>query len=425
MGAALAVVALAGCGARARSPVARVGLSHPVMKRARASNSPELAQLRGALEAELHAAGPGTGAMVYDITTGRALFTKAADTKRAPASLEKLYTTVAVVDKLGAKARLKTTVLGAGHMEAGGVWHGDLYLRGGGDPSFGDSGFSQVWNEGVGTNPQELVQQLAGRGIGQVTGAVIGDPSLFDAHPGGPSSGFAPDISDIGGQLAGLTYDHGATMGSLSPGAFAARELVLTMRGSHIQATASPSTGRTPPHSQSLATVRSAPMSVLLRLMDVPSDDFYAEMLTKQLGARFASAGTTAAGVKVIKAAVAAYGVHPKLVDGSGLSRDDGSSPREVVYLLRALWGTPAGRVLNGALPLVGVNGTVRHIGVATAAQGHCIAKTGTLDDVTNLAGYCRAWGHQVLAFAVFVDGPDNQQGIMLLSRMVAAIARY
>ena len=166
-------------------------------------------------------------------------------------------------------------------------------------------------------------------------------------------------------------------------------------------------------------------MSVLLRLMDVPSDDFYAEMLTKQLGVRLAHTGSTAAGTRVIASAMAAYGIHPKVVDGSGLSRDDSASPREVAELLKAVWDTPSGHVLHGALPLVGVNGTTRHIGVGTPAQGRCVAKTGTLNNVTNLAGYCHTTNHHVLAFALFLDGPDNRRGIALLSQMVAAMVRY
>jgi D-alanyl-D-alanine carboxypeptidase/D-alanyl-D-alanine-endopeptidase (penicillin-binding protein 4) len=387
--------------------------------------SPDLARLRRALEAQLQAAGPNTGAMVYDLNTGQPLFTVAADTKRTPASVEKLYTTVALLDKLRPAAHLRTKLLGTGHLGAGGVWHGDLYLRGGGDPTFGDTGFNRAWNGGVGTTPDELVQQLRDQGVHRVTGSLIGDPSLFDSHPGPPSSGFAPDMADIGGQLAGLTYDHGATTGSLSPGAFAARQLALTMRRSHIQATAAGSTSATPDNAHPLAVVRSAPLSVLLRLMDVPSDDFYAEMLTKQLAVRVRGEGSTAAGAQVIASAVKRYGIHPKIVDGSGLSREDQSSPREVVYLLRSLWHTPAGHALDAALPLVGVNGTVRHIGVGTVARGRCIAKTGTLSDVTNLAGYCRAADHHELAFAVFLVGPSNRRGIALLSRMMAALVSY
>jgi D-alanyl-D-alanine carboxypeptidase/D-alanyl-D-alanine-endopeptidase (penicillin-binding protein 4) len=81
--------------------------------------------------------------------------------------------------------------------------------------------------------------------------------------------------------------------------------------------------------------------------------------------------------------------------------------------------------VLSASLPTVGVNGTVQRIARLTAAQGHCIAKTGTLDDVTNLAGYCSSRGHHVVAFALFLDGPPNATAVVQLGRMVAAIARY
>jgi serine-type D-Ala-D-Ala carboxypeptidase/endopeptidase (penicillin-binding protein 4) len=387
--------------------------------------TPQLARLRRELAAQLHAAGPNSGAMVYDLTSGQALFLAAADTKRLPASLEKLYTSIALLDKLGADAHLHTRLLGQGHPGPGGIWHGDLYLRGGGDPTFGDSHFNRVWNGGLGTTGDELIHQLEGQGIHQVTGSLIGDPTLFDSHPGGPSSDFAPDIGDIGGQLAGLTYDHGATVGTLSPGAFAARQVGLSMRAAHIAITAAPATAHTPAGAHTLALISSAPMSTLLRLMDVPSDDFYAEMLTKQLGARFAHDGSTAAGTGVISAAMDKYGIHPRIVDGSGLSREDSSSPQEVVSLLRSVWGTPSGHVLDAALPLVGVNGTTRHIAAGTPAAGRCTAKTGTLTDVTNLGGYCHTTTHHVLAFAVFLDGPDNRRGIELLSKMVAAMVRY
>jgi D-alanyl-D-alanine carboxypeptidase/D-alanyl-D-alanine-endopeptidase (penicillin-binding protein 4) len=166
-------------------------------------------------------------------------------------------------------------------------------------------------------------------------------------------------------------------------------------------------------------------MSTLLRLMDVPSDDFFAEMLTKQLGVRFANGGTTTAGAGVIRSVVAGYGLHPTIVDGSGLSRSDRSSASQILRLLRALWGTAVGRAVHASLPVVGVSGTVARIGVHTPAQGRCSAKTGTLNGVTNLAGYCDARGGHPLAFALLLDGPSNQQGISLLTPMMDAIARY
>ena len=100
----------------------------------------------------------------------------------------------------------------------GGVWHGDLYLRGGGDPTFGDGTFNRVWKHGYGRHRRRSSSaQLRRRGIRRVTGQVIGDESLFDRRRGGPSTGYAADIPDFGGQLSALTFDHGSTPGRSRP----------------------------------------------------------------------------------------------------------------------------------------------------------------------------------------------------------------
>jgi D-alanyl-D-alanine carboxypeptidase/D-alanyl-D-alanine-endopeptidase (penicillin-binding protein 4) len=259
-----------------------------------------------------------------------------------------------------------------------------------------------------------------------VTGLVFADESLFDRRRGGLMTNYAPDVPDFGGQLSALTYDHGSVVTHYSPATFAARELVLTMRGSHMGAKASTHEATTPRRARLLAMVSSPPMSVMTRLMDVPSDDLFAELFTKQLGVLFGRGGSISAGAHVISQTIAgSFGLHPKILDGSGLSRDDRSSPLEVVDLLRDIWRTSQGSELQASLPTVGVNGTVQSIAVKTAAQGKCVAKTGTLDDVTNLAGYCHSRGHQDVAFAFFIDGPANWTSLALESKMVAAVARY
>jgi len=264
------------------------------------------------------------------------------------------------------------------------------------------------------------------RGIRRVTGQVYADESLFDRRRGGLLTAYLPDTPDFGGQLSALTYDHGTIAKHYSPATIAARELVYTMRDAHIAATASRHERDAPAGAQTLAAVSSPPLSVMTRLMDVPSDDLFAEMFTKQLGVTYGRGGTISAGARVIAHTIAAqYGLHPTILDGSGLSREDRSSPLEVVDLLRELWGTSVGRELVDSLPTVGVNGTVQGIGVKTAAKGRCVAKTGTLDGVTNLAGYCAGAGHRALAFALFIDGPPNWSAIVLEGRMIGAIARY
>jgi serine-type D-Ala-D-Ala carboxypeptidase/endopeptidase (penicillin-binding protein 4) len=435
-------VVIAGCGGGGHAPKpssdASVGAPVPHTATATAtatattplqnpspSPPPELTALRAALTSALNKAGPQTGAMVYDLTAKQPLFALRANVGRPPASVEKLYTTVAALTELGPSATLKTTIRGDGHLGPGGVWHGNLYLVGGGDPTFGDGAFNTAWEHGYGPTANDLVHQLAHAGIKRVTGWVIGDAALFDGRRGGPATGYAPDVPDFGGQLSALAYDHGSTFKKLNPGAFAAKELVLTMHGAGIGARPLNRTLPAPTGTTQLASVESPPVNVMLKLMDVPSDDFFAEMLTKQLGVRFGTAGSITAGAQVISRQIAALGLHPNIVDGSGLSRSDRSSPGEVVDLLKTVWNTPNGRVLAASLPTVGVNGTVQNIAAHTAAQGRCIAKTGTLNYVTNLAGYCTARDNHVLAFALMLDGPGNWTSIQLLDQMVPALAKY
>ena len=73
----------------------------------------------------------------------------------------------------------------------------------------------------------------------------------------------------------------------------------------------------------------------------------------------------------------------------------------------------------------MGKEGTVIGFGVKTPAAGNCIAKTGTLNQVTNLAGYCRARDHHTLAFAFLVDGPWNGAADTVESKMVGSVAGY
>jgi serine-type D-Ala-D-Ala carboxypeptidase/endopeptidase (penicillin-binding protein 4) len=387
-----------------------------------------LVALRKRLAALLAIAGPNSGALVYDISSGTELFASRATVPRAPASVEKLWTTTALMRRLGPTARLQTAILGTGR-ERHGVWHGDLYLRGGGDPTFGDPEFNRVWNQGFGSTPGVLIAQLRQRGIHRVTGHVYGDESMFDRRRGGLITNYAMDTPDFGGQLSALVYDHGTATDkgdTHSPAVFATRSFVQAMRAAGIQARTGRQARRTPRTADLLATEQSPPLSVMVRLMNVPSDDLFAELFAKQLGVLFGRGGTISDGARVIASTIAAdYALHPKILDGSGLSRDDRTSPLQIVELLRDLWHTPAGQELSASLPTMGVNGTVQGIGAKTAAQGRCEAKTGSLDDVTNLAGYCLAKRGDQLAFGIFLDGPDNGEGFALEGRMAAAIARY
>jgi D-alanyl-D-alanine carboxypeptidase/D-alanyl-D-alanine-endopeptidase (penicillin-binding protein 4) len=80
---------------------------------------------------------------------------------------------------------------------------------------------------------------------------------------------------------------------------------------------------------------------------------------------------------------------------------------------------------LFAALPVAGRNGTLYNRMRGTAAQDRCHAKTGTLSNVSALAGYCQAQGGELVAFAFLMNRVSVSGARDLQDRMTAAIARY
>ena len=139
---------------------------------------------RADLSHQLQIAGSASGAYVYDLTAHQALFTERAETLRPPASVEKLYTSSTALELMGATARLSTNVLGSGHLAPGGIWEGNLYLRGGGDPTFGSSSFIHAHYGGQGAAVSTLVTQLVRTdGIHHITGDDRGRRDLLRLAP--------------------------------------------------------------------------------------------------------------------------------------------------------------------------------------------------------------------------------------------------
>jgi D-alanyl-D-alanine carboxypeptidase/D-alanyl-D-alanine-endopeptidase (penicillin-binding protein 4) len=167
-------------------------------------------------------------------------------------------------------------------------------------------------------------------------------------------------------------------------------------------------------------------MSVLTRLTDRPSDNLFAETLNKDLGARFGSGGTTAAGAAVVLRTLGRYGVHPRrIVDGSGLSSADRTSPRQVGRFLTALRSTAVRSAFDQSLAVAGRNGTLAGRMNGTAAAGRCRAKTGTLPGVSSLSGYCTSRRGHTIAFSILMNGVDVGRAHIRQDVMAIALARY
>ncbi len=388
-----------------------------------------LAGLQADLTHQLTLAGPADGAYVYDLTANRPLFSERASTPRPPASVEKLYTATTLLARMGPSAQLSTTVYGVGRLAPGGVWEGDIYLRGGGDPTFGSSAFIRAHYGGVGASVSTLATQLVRTdGIHRITGRVLGDESYLDSLRGEPSSGYAPDPF-LEGSLSGLAFNRGASgseRGAHAPGAYAARELWATLKHDGVSIAGHSGAASTPPGVSQLAQVSSPTVAQLLDLTLPPSDNFFAETLVKDLGARYGGVGTTAAGASVVRQTIASLlGIHPRVVDGSGLSESDRTSPYEVTDLLVELASTPIGPVLRGELAIAGHTGTLATRMRHTGASGRCEGKTGTLTGVSNLVGYCTVANGHTLAFALFTDGIATETAHVFQDHMTITIAGY
>jgi serine-type D-Ala-D-Ala carboxypeptidase/endopeptidase (penicillin-binding protein 4) len=383
-------------------------------------------ELAGQLSHEMGIAGPRSGAYVFDLTTEAPLFSERAEQARPPASVEKLYTASAALELMGADATLATTVLGSGHPGPGGRWEGDLYLRGGGDPTFGGAAFVARQYGGEGTTVSKLAGLVRAAGVRSVTGTINGDESYLDSLRGEPASGYAFD-PDLEGNLSALAFNRGATGtqgGAHAPAAYAALQLRGALRAEGIVVHGGgPATA--PPGAMVLASASSPPLSTLLGLTLPPSDNFLAETLLKDLGARYGSGGTTAAGATVVRGAIAHLGLHPRVLDGSGLSHSDSTSPHQVVSLLRTLAHSPLGTTLRNDLAIAGHTGTLSERMRHTPASGRCQAKTGTLIGVSNLAGYCTAQNGHILAFAFFTDGIETGEAHTIQDNMTITLARY
>jgi D-alanyl-D-alanine carboxypeptidase/D-alanyl-D-alanine-endopeptidase (penicillin-binding protein 4) len=334
-----------------------------------------------------------SGAIAVDLTTGRVVFARHASLSLEPASNEKLALTFAALVRLGAPFRFQTEVLGEGALD-GDVWRGNLVLHGGGDPTLTTLGL------------ERLAAQLRTHGVRHVTGAIVGDESLFDARRG--VDGWRPSFYGLESPpLSALCVDRGEVRVGLArrPALVAAQKLRTALVTRGITVTGGARTGTAAGDAYPLALVESDPLANVLRFMDYESDNFTAELLLKELGAVVAGRGTSAAGAAVVEQTIADAGIPTaglNVVDGSGLSRSDRLTARALAGILTAGWADPEiRRDLVAALPVAGVSGTLERRLDRLPARGRVRAKTGTTNIASALSGYV---GRRY-AFAIVQNG--------------------
>jgi D-alanyl-D-alanine carboxypeptidase/D-alanyl-D-alanine-endopeptidase (penicillin-binding protein 4) len=371
--------------------------------------------LRTALSRALTAEGVDprqTGALAVDVRTGAVVFDTNARRALRPASVEKLAVSFAALRLLGPTYRFRTEVVGIG-TRRGKVWDGNLVLVGRGDPTLAL------------TDIDSLARTVRSRGIRRVTGTVLGDERHFDARRDAPGwkFGFAGIESR---PLSAISVEGVRVPGLHGSAAAAARALAAALERRGVDVRGKPRAGRAPEAAAPLASDASDPLREIVRHMNRESDNFYAELLLKELGASSTGVGTSEAGAQVVRdelrrARVPLAGV--RIADGSGLSLDDRLTANALVAILRAGADDPSIRdAFVMSLAVAGVAGTLRERLGTRPTRGQVIGKTGTTNASCSLAGFVR----RRYAFAIIQNGSPVPywSARVAQDRFVTALAR-
>ncbi|WP_261798184.1 D-alanyl-D-alanine carboxypeptidase/D-alanyl-D-alanine endopeptidase [Brevibacillus massiliensis] len=203
----------------------------------------------------------------------------------------------------------------------------------------------------------------------------------------------------------------------------------LTEAGIRLQKNSEVRAGTVPENSVKIGELESEPLAKIVQYLLKISDNFYAEMLTKTLGAELNAEGSTEAGIEVILDDMAQLGVNTTfdMVDGSGLTRYNQISPNQIVALLEAFTKAAEFEGFYDALPIAGVDGSLKNRMKDTPAAGNARAKTGSLTGVNSLSGYVTTKDGEKLCFSIVMNGnigsADNLTAIQ--DQIVAALAAY
>jgi serine-type D-Ala-D-Ala carboxypeptidase/endopeptidase (penicillin-binding protein 4) len=362
-----------------------------------------------------------SGALVIDASNHRVLFSRKAGRPRILASNSKLFTTSTALARFEPQNRLHTTAWSIDDVSDG--MSQGLYLRGGGDPTLSGSGLIK------------LADRVHAAGVVSVQGPLLYDDSFLDRVAGIPQHGIT---SERIGTLSGLTIDGGSPG---DPARSAAQRFQDALRKDGVAIGNSVSPAVVPPAAVQVADFGSPTMADLIQDTNVPSNNFFAEMLLKDIGGQFGDSGSTAAGISVVKGFASQEGARFAGENGSGLTRRNKASPASVVKLLDSMIEVNTNAAADSqlaqrrmrdawldSLAVAGRSGTLAHRLRRTAAQSRCRAKTGTLNGVSALSGYCFQGADDAdhaVVFSLLMNRVDVNRAHLVQDRMAALIARY
>ena len=303
------------------------------------------------------------GIFIWDIDAARQVFALNAAVPLTPASNMKLVTTAAALTSWGAEHRFATWFYVRDDRIIDGRLPGNLYLRGGGDPSLSTRSYQRDELDFETASFETFARSLRALGVHAVGGQVIGDESWFDEER--RVSEWKPGFEEWCGPLSALSGNEGLHDGDPvdAPATYSAKLLTKALRKAGIAIAGKPRAGQVPAGALLIQRQSSAPLRVLLKRQNKESDNLFAETLLKGLGKDFMDLGATAAGVLVSGATLGTMDIAADayvIQDGSGLSYGDRLTPYALVRLLGAMYQRPDFDVFYDSLAIAGKDGTLR-----------------------------------------------------------------
>lgn len=166
---------------------------------------------------------------------------------------------------------------------------------------------------------------------------------------------------------------------------------------------------------EEIVNLQSPQFSLIAAQTLKPSQNLYTELILRTLGkltpppATFTISNPTSEqlGLEAVRSFLKTAGIRPEalvLDDGSGLSRGDMITAEATVQLLTFMSKHRFANVFRDALPIAGVDGTLRNRLRGTPAENNLRAKTGSLSSAASLAGYVTTAAGERLAFSIMVN---------------------
>ena len=323
------------------------------------------------------------GLMVYDLTADSAIYVYNHRQTMRPASTMKLVTAITAIDRLGGSYQFRTSLYYKGQI-ADRTLTGDLFCVGGMDPRFD------------GDDLRAFVESIRRLNIDTIRGRLVADRSFKEPELLG--EGWCWD--DDNPVLTPLLLNRKDNLTA---------RLAEQLRESGIVVEATLTEGSLPNGAARIST-RTHTIEQVLTKMLKESDNLYAEAMFYQVAAAGGSRPAKASHARtVINKLIQKIGLTPsayKVADGSGLSLYNYVSAELLTRLLRYAWRNKnVSDCLMPALPIAGVDGTLKNRMRGTKAYDNVHAKTGTLTGISSLAGYCKAANGHELCFAIINQG--------------------